>query len=89
MTSFLRALSIIGFLAKELYSNFSLTKLVNSFFEKYPEESFPSLDVATVPYRRMNREEALERLNNWILYLMETEPELYHLISNYVKNYSK
>jgi len=89
MTSFLRALSIIGFLAKEFDPKFSLMKLINDFFEKYPEESFPSLDVSTIPYRRMSQEEALERLNNWILYLMETEPELYHSINNYVKNYSK
>jgi len=89
LISFLRALSIIGFLAKELDSSFSLTKLVNSFFEKYSEESFPTLDVTSIPYRRMSREEALERLNNWIIYLMETEPELYHSISDYVTNYKK
>lgn len=86
MVSFLRAFSLIGFLAKECDPRFSLTQTVNDFFETHPEKTFPTHDITYRTNKRMGREEALDKLNNWLLYLSETDPNLYHLLNKYVES---
>lgn len=86
MITFIRALSIIGFLAKEIDYEFRLTDVLKNFFQKYDEDTLIKRDT-TIPYRRMNREEAIERLNNWLSYLLETDPTLYKQIDKYMSKY--
>ncbi|OGK31435.1 hypothetical protein A3F57_05910 [Candidatus Roizmanbacteria bacterium RIFCSPHIGHO2_12_FULL_36_11] len=78
MVIFIRALSIMGFLAKEMNYNFNWSELIIRFFEKYPDNKMPKIDTSTITFKRMNREEALDKLNNWLAYLIEIDPKLYH-----------
>jgi hypothetical protein len=36
----------------------------------------------------MNREEAIDALNNWLAYLFEIDPKLYQLVNNYISKYN-
>ncbi len=81
---FIRALSIIGFLAKRIDSNFKLRMVVRRFFEKYPDEAFPQHRTSQIHYSRMNREVAIEKLNNWLSFLVERDPELYRVVNDSV-----
>ena len=88
MVIFIRALSIMGFLAKEMNYNFNWSELIIRFFEKYPDNKMPKIDTSTITFKRMNREEALDKLNNWLAYLIEIDPKLYHLVNNYISKYN-
>lgn len=88
MAVFIRALSIMGFLAKEMNSNFNASQAIIDFSKKYPENKVPALDSVVIPYKRMNREEAIEKFNNWLSYLIEIDPKLYHLVNNYISKYN-
>ncbi|OGK12255.1 hypothetical protein A2859_01965 [Candidatus Roizmanbacteria bacterium RIFCSPHIGHO2_01_FULL_37_16b] len=88
MVVFIRALSIIGFLAKEMDIKFNASYIVIKFFQKYPENKLPKIDTSVTPYKRMNREEALDRLNNWLAYLVEIDPKLYQLVNKYISKYN-
>ena len=88
MVVFIRTLSIMGFLAKEMDYNFNASQTIINFFKKYPENKLPALDSVVIPYKRMNREEAIDRLNNWLAYLVEIDPKLYQLVNNYVTQYN-
>ena len=88
MVVFIRALSIIGFLAKEMDFDFDTSGTIIKFFQKYPENQLEKTDNDTVLYRRMNREEAIDALNNWLTYLFEEDSELYQLVNNYVSKYN-
>ena len=88
MVIFIRALSIMGFLAKEMNYGFMWSDLIIQFFKKYPENKMPKIDTSVIPYKRMNREEAIERLNNWLTYLIEIDPKLYYLVNNYISKYN-
>lgn len=87
MITFIRALSIIGFLAKEIDYEFRLTDVLNDFFNKYPIEKIPENDTFYIPYKRINREQAIEKLNNWLAYLLEIDPKLYQSIDKYMNRY--
>lgn len=88
MAVFIRGLSIIGFLAKEMDYEFDASGTIIKFFQKYPENQLEKIDLETVPYKRMNREEAIDALNNWLTYLFEEDSELYQLVNNYVSKYN-
>ena len=88
MVVFIRAMSIISFLAKEMDDDFDASGTVIKFFQKYPESQLEKIDVDNIPYRRMNREEAIDALNNWLTYLFELDPKLYQLVNNYVSKYN-
>lgn len=86
--AYLRALSMLGLLAKELDFEFRLTTEINAFFEKNPYEKLA--DRITPTYtKRINREKAMELLNNWLTMLFENKPDLYQLVNNYIKSYNK
>jgi len=89
MIVFIRALSIIGFLGKELDYKFYLTDIILNFCKKYPINSIPRTYVAESLYKRLNREEALDLLNDWFAYLMEIDPKLYQLVNNYISKYNE
>lgn len=88
MVVFVRALSIISFLAKEMDDDFDASGIIIKFFQKYPESQLEKIDSDSSPYRRMNREEAIDALNNWLTYLFETDSSLYQLVNNYVSKYN-
>ncbi len=85
---FIRALSIFGFLAKELDYEFRASEEIIKFFEKYPEDKLPKTDTNYIPYRRLNKEEALDRLNSWLAYLIEIDPKLYQVVNKYFSQYN-
>lgn len=86
-TLLIRALSIIGFLAKQMDYEFKLVDETKKFLDKYPEEVLIG-DNIEPPLKRINRERALEELNNWLTHLVETEPNLYHLVNDYIARYN-
>ena len=88
MAVFIRGMSIIGFLAKEMDYNFDGSGIIINFFQKYLEGQLEAIDTDVIPYRRINREEAIEALNNWLTYLFEADSELYQLVNNYVSKYN-
>lgn len=87
VAAILRGLSIIGFMAKEMDKSFKLTTILISFFDLYPDDTFPTIDIVAKPNRKMSREEAIERTQNWLMYLFETEPELYSVINNSIDTF--
>mgnify|MGYP001572201261 FL=1 len=88
MIIFIRCLSVISFLSKEMDYHYKATNEVIQFFEKYSDEVILKKDVGYIPYKRMNREEALERLNNWLAYLAETDSKLYEIVNGYISKYN-
>lgn len=88
MMIFIRCLSVISFLSKEMDYYYRATNEVIQFFEKYSDEVILKKDVGYIPYKRMNREEALERLNNWLAYLAETDSKLYEIVNGYISKYN-
>ncbi|MBI4130531.1 AarF/ABC1/UbiB kinase family protein [Candidatus Roizmanbacteria bacterium] len=84
---FLRAISMLGFLIKEMDYNVYLSKKIMAFFTLYPIESLPVSEEA-VSYQRISRERAVERLNQWLTYLIEIDPKLYQVVSGYIAKYT-
>jgi predicted unusual protein kinase regulating ubiquinone biosynthesis (AarF/ABC1/UbiB family) len=85
---FIRTLSIIGFLAKELNYEYKLAVELENFFKKHPADVLLSKDDANPPFKRINREKAIEQLNNWLSYLVEIDPILYQLVKEKFKEYN-
>lgn len=85
---FIRALSIIGYLAKEMDNRFLLTDVILNFCKRYSPDSIPKFS-ANSQYRRMNREEALDKFNNWLSLLVEIDPKLYQLVGEYISKYNE
>lgn len=85
---FIRMLSIVGILAKQLDPTFLLGQEVRKFFKKYPEETFFKYSNITPPFKRINRDLALERLNSWLSRLAEIDPGLYQLVRDNIKEYN-
>ncbi len=85
--AFLRALSIIGFLTKQLDISFKITEETKAFFNRYPEETLLQY---TQPqsYQRISYEKAVEQLNDWLSYLVEVDPTLYQLVKKQISQYT-
>ena len=88
MVSFIRTLTIVGFLAKELDPKFKIADEVRDFFKVYPEEEILRNINDFTPIRRISRERALEDLHGWLSYLMEVDLELYKLVRSYTRQYN-
>lgn len=88
MAIFIKALSTLSLVAKEMDKEFYIHEDFKQFFERHPEETIPDNLLARSP-RRISRERALERLNNWLAYLMETRPDIYKLVNSYVSQYNR
>ncbi len=84
----IRTLSIVGFLAKELDYSYRLTDETKVFFRKYPESEWLNPNNNYIPYKRMSHEKAIEKLNAWLSYLVEIDPQLYHLVKDHIKKYN-
>ncbi len=88
MAIFIKALSTLGLVAKEMDYDFHLQKDFKKFFEIHPEETIPD-GLAVRNLKRISRDRALERLNNWLSYLLETRPDIYTLVNSYVTQYNR
>ncbi len=88
MVIFIRTLTIVGFLAKELDYEFKLAEETKKFFEIYPEEVILKDWDQYSPYKRIGHERAIETLNSWLAYLVEVDPDLYMLVQQYFKQYT-
>jgi predicted unusual protein kinase regulating ubiquinone biosynthesis (AarF/ABC1/UbiB family) len=85
---FIRTLSIIGFLAKELNYEYKLVVELGDFFRKHPVDTLVDKEDHNPPFKRINREKAIEQLNNWLSYLVEIDPILYQLVKEKFKEYN-
>ncbi|MDP2649645.1 MAG: AarF/ABC1/UbiB kinase family protein, partial [bacterium] len=86
---FIRTLSIIGFLAKELNYEYKLAYEIRDFLIKHPITTFiDKEDLNPPPFKRISREKAIEQLNNWLSYLVEIDPGLYQLVKEKLKEYN-
>lgn len=88
MAIFIKALSTLGLVSKEMDYDFHLQMAFKKFFEMHPEETIPDKLVAR-PQRRMSRDRAMERLNNWLAYLLEKRPDIYKLVNSYIMQYNQ
>ena len=88
MAIFIKALSTLGLVSKEMDYDFHLQKDFKKFFELHPEETIPD-KLVTRPIRRMSRDRAMERLNNWLAYLLEKRPDIYKLVNSYIMQYNR
>lgn len=84
---FMRALSMIGFLSKEMDYEFMLSEEIKDFFQLHPEELFP-INPKAIP-SRINRELALEKLSGWLSRLIEVDPKLYRLVKDKLNYYTR
>jgi ubiquinone biosynthesis protein len=85
---FIRTLSIIGFLAKDLNYDYKLVDEIKNFLKKHPVDTIIGEDASAPPFKRINREKAIEQLNNWLSYLVEIDPVLYQLVKEKFKEYN-
>jgi predicted unusual protein kinase regulating ubiquinone biosynthesis (AarF/ABC1/UbiB family) len=85
---FIRALSIVGFLSKELNRDYKLNGEIKTFFEANPPETFLKDSDYSSSFKRINRERALEKLNSWLSYLAERDNSLYQLVKEKLKEYN-
>ncbi|EKD65324.1 MAG: hypothetical protein ACD_50C00117G0006 [uncultured bacterium] len=85
---FIRTLSITGFLSKELNFDYMLAEEMKKFLIIHPEETLLNDDDYVPLFKRINREKAIEKLNNWLAYLVEIDPELYQLVKEKFKEYN-
>jgi predicted unusual protein kinase regulating ubiquinone biosynthesis (AarF/ABC1/UbiB family) len=85
---FIRTLSIIGFLARELNPEYKLAQEVGEFFRKHPADTLIGKDSYNPLFKRISREKAIEQLNNWLSYLVEIDPILYQLVKEKFKEYN-
>lgn len=88
MAIFIKALSTLGLLSKELNKDFRLQKEIKYFFDHHSEDSFPLLKSQST-YKRISREKAMERLNSWLAYLLEVDPTIYTLVHGYINKYNQ
>lgn len=79
---FIRALTVAGFVLKEMDNDLSMQKKVVNFFSIYPEDKYLK-NSRTYSTPRISREKAIEQLNNWLTYLIERDPDLYTLVNQY------
>ena len=86
MAVFARALSIVGFLGKELDREFKLSAETIKFFTTHDQDEF--LEVFSSDYKRISRDRAIEELHNWLSFLIEKDPKMYHLVNKYIRKYN-
>lgn len=85
---FIRLLSMIGFLSKELNYEYKLAEEMKEFFKIHPEETLLDENDYAPLFKRISREKAIEKLNNWLSYLIEIDPPLYKLVKGKFKEYN-
>lgn len=84
MVLFIRTLTMAGFLMKQLNYYFELAPETRRFFAEHPEDTWLKGNEHTIPYKRVSHEKAIEQLNGWLTYLIETDPNLYHVVKQFI-----
>lgn len=85
---FIKTLSTLGLLCKEMDYDYRVNKEIKLFFERNPIETMPLPPARNTTYRRISRERAFEQLNNWLAYLIEVDPAIYKLVNTYITQYN-
>lgn len=85
---FIRLLSIIGLLSKQLDNTYKLGDEFKYFFKIHPLETLIKEEDHVPLFKRINREKAIEKLNGWLSYLVEIDPPLYQLVKEKFKEYN-
>ncbi len=88
MAIFIKALSTLGLVSKELNNDYRLQQEIKYFFDHHPENTFPLLN-SRPSSKRISRERAMERLNSWLAYLLEVDPAIYKLVHGYINKYNQ
>lgn len=88
MSIFVKALSAMGIVAKELNASFRMSNELLYFFQNNPLEDILKDELTEPPIKRVSREKALEQLNVWFSQLLETDPKVYALVSGYISKYN-
>lgn len=84
---FVRTMAVFSLLSKQMDSDLRITEEMKRFFQQYSEEELTEKK-ESINLKRINREVALERLNNWLSYLFEVDPSIYQLVKNYLGKYT-
>ncbi len=85
---FTRTIGIIGMMGKQLDVDFVLADEFNQFFKDHEHDQFPSFQANTPQTRRMSREVAIEKLNNWLVYLIEVDPSTFQIVKDSFSKYN-
>lgn len=89
IATFIKLLATLGFVAKQLNNKYEIKMEIRRFFKENPDLPYlPDLGITGVS-RKISREKALEELNDWLAYLVETDYSIYNLINNYINKYKK
>lgn len=84
---FLRMFTVKSMLSKQVDRNYVSKDNLNDFYKAYPPEILiRKSEKEYIP--RISREEAVEKLNNWLSHLLETDPKMYALVQNFVSKYN-
>jgi ubiquinone biosynthesis protein len=84
---FLRMFTVKSMLSKQIDRNYVSKDNLSDFYKAYPPEILiKKSEREYIP--RMSREEAIEKLNNWLSHLLETDPKMYALVQNFVSKYN-
>ncbi len=86
MIAFFRGLAIIGYMAKHLDYDFKMSEELKKFFAKYNEAEFIHEDPPVL--KRIDREVALQKLTNWLIFLFEKDQKLYQVVKNNLARYN-
>lgn len=85
---FIRVISMLGILSKQLNPGYVITKETVKFFESYPIEQFLNNPSREVPMQRMSRGRALEKMGSWLMLLAEKQPATYQVVKGYLAQYN-
>lgn len=84
---FIRVISMLGILCKQLDPKYVITKETVRFFDNYPIEQFINKDLEA-PVQRISRGRALEKLGSWLMLLAEKQPATYQVVKDYLSKYN-
>lgn len=85
---FIRVMSMLGILSKQLNPKYMITKETVKFFESHPIEQFLNNPSREIPMQRMSRGRALEKMGSWLMLLAEKQPATYQVVKGYLAQYN-
>ena len=88
MAIFVKTLSTLGVVSKDMDISYKLSSEIKTFFKEHPIKTLTFQDTPYKTVKRISREKALERLNTWLSYLLEVDPEIYKLVEGYITQYN-
>lgn len=84
---FLRMFTVKSMLSKQVDRNYVSKDNLSDFYKAYPSEILmKKSEKEYIP--RISREKAIEKLNNWLSHLLETDPKMYALVQEFVSKYN-